>query len=110
MSELGKLLRELRGKESLRDVAGRAGISHNYLSIIEKGIDPRSGAPVQPYPDTLRALAKAYNYSYASLLKLAGIIDWKKEAENEVNESYNRLPDDKKKIVDDLIKALLGEK
>lgn len=34
---LGELLRQLRGKESLRSVSKRAGISHNYLSIVEKG-------------------------------------------------------------------------
>ena len=42
MSELGDLLRDLRGKESLRDAAERIGISHTYLSILEKGNDLRS--------------------------------------------------------------------
>lgn len=73
--ELKDLLRKLRGKESLRKVSRRAGISHNYLSIIEKGIDPRTGSPVHPSPETLKALAKAYSYPYEDLLVAAGYID-----------------------------------
>jgi transcriptional regulator with XRE-family HTH domain len=75
MNELSLLLKKLRGKESLRDVSKRAGISHNYLSILEKGIDPQTKAPVNPSPDTLKRLAKAYNYPYEELLAIAGVID-----------------------------------
>lgn len=74
MNELGELLRSLRGKKSLREVADKADISHNYLSIIEKGIDPRSGSPVKPTPETLKSLSKAYNYSYENLMKSAGYL------------------------------------
>lgn len=86
MFDLGKLLRELRGKESLRDAARRAGISHNYLSIVEKGVDPRSGSPVKASPETLKSLAKAYNYSYLELMYAAGYVD---EAEGMAGEMDN---------------------
>lgn len=75
MSELGTLLKKLRGKESLRDVAKRSGVSHTYLSILERGYDLRSKKPVKPTSDTLRLLAKAYHYPYDELLKIAGITD-----------------------------------
>lgn len=81
MNELGKLLRHLRGKESLRDVADRAGISHSYLSHLEKGKDPRTGKPIYPSPDTLKALSKAYDYPYEKLLATA---DYLPEAEENV--------------------------
>jgi HTH-type transcriptional regulator, competence development regulator len=74
MQELGNLLRQLRDHESLRDVSSRSGISHTYLGIIEKGIDQRSGNPVKPTPETLKILAKAYNYSYEELMKKAGYL------------------------------------
>lgn len=74
MSELGRLLKSLRGKESLRKAAERAGISHTYLSIIEKGVDLRSGSPVSPTPETLKSLAKAYDYPYEKLMIVAGYI------------------------------------
>jgi transcriptional regulator with XRE-family HTH domain len=74
MQELGHLLRQLRDHESLRDVSSRSGISHTYLGIIEKGIDQRSGNPVKPTPETLKTLAKAYNYSYEELMRKAGYL------------------------------------
>jgi transcriptional regulator with XRE-family HTH domain len=74
-TELGNLLRKLRGKESLREVSKRAGTSHTYLGVIEKGIDPRTGKPVKPTPQTLRVLSKTYNYPYEELMKLSGYLN-----------------------------------
>jgi HTH-type transcriptional regulator, competence development regulator len=74
MQELGHLLRQLRDRESLRDVSQRSGISHTYLGIIEKGIDQRTGNPVKPTPETLKTLAKAYNYPYEELMRRAGYL------------------------------------
>jgi transcriptional regulator with XRE-family HTH domain len=82
MHELGALLRKLRENESLRDVSIRSGISHTYLGIIEKGIDQRSGNPVKPTPETLKTLAKAYNYPYEDLMRKAGYL-------NENSEPYS---------------------
>ncbi|MGC8229874.1 helix-turn-helix domain-containing protein [Pseudobacillus badius] len=75
MKKLGELLKSLRGKESLRDASKRIGISHTYLDTIEKGYDKRSGKPVKPTPDTLKLIAKAYDYSYEELMKIAGYIE-----------------------------------
>lgn len=89
MNELGELLRRLRGKKSLREAAEKAGISHNYLSIVEKGTDPRSGSPIKPTPETIMSLSKAYNYSYEELMKIAGYLP------GEENESYKKHPAEK---------------
>lgn len=75
LDELRNLIKKLRGKESLRDAAKRIGLSHSYLSILEKGIDPRSNAPAKPSPDTLKLISEAYNYPYEKLLQLAGYIE-----------------------------------
>ncbi len=87
MSDLGDLLKKLRGKKSLREAAKKAGISHTYLSIVESGVDLRSGSPVNPTPETLKSLAKAYNYSYESLMSVAGYI------EEDKKESAGTLPE-----------------
>jgi len=101
MNELGALLRELREKESLREVSNRSGISHSYLGLIEKGVDLRSGKPIKPTPETLRILSKAYNYSYEELMKKAGYI-------HEANEMYHvaALDPSSKGLPVDLEKAL----
>lgn len=72
---LGTLLIKLRSGEPLRDAAARIGISHTYLNILEKGIDPRSGSAVKPSADTLQKLARAYGYPYERLLEAAGYLD-----------------------------------
>jgi transcriptional regulator with XRE-family HTH domain len=82
MQELGSLLRQLRDHESLRDVSSRSGISHTYLGVIEKGIDQRTGNPIKPTPETLKTLAKAYNYPYEDLMRKAGYLQ-------ESNEDYS---------------------
>lgn len=74
MNKLGNLLRELRGKESLRDASKRIGISHTYLDTIEKGFDKRSGSPVKPTPETLELISKAYNFPYNDLMSIAGYL------------------------------------
>jgi hypothetical protein len=51
------------------------GISYSYLSILEKGIDPRTGKDSNPKPDTLRLISRAYDYPYEELMKAAGYLN-----------------------------------
>jgi len=73
-NELGNLLRELRGKTPLREVAAKTGLSHTYIRDLELGINRSTKAPIKPSPDTLKRLSEAYNYPYKQLMKLAGYI------------------------------------
>ncbi|WP_144028880.1 MULTISPECIES: helix-turn-helix domain-containing protein [Paenibacillus] len=75
MSRLSALLKSLRGNNSLRSAAQKAGISHNYLRMLELGKDPKTGAPIQPSPDVLKNLAQAYDFPYEKLLEAAGYMD-----------------------------------
>lgn len=75
MSELGKLLRELRGKKSLRQASKETGLSHSYIADIEKGLRRDTKSPLNPSPDSLRMISKAYGYPYKTLLEKAGYID-----------------------------------
>lgn len=59
----------------MREMERISGVSHTYLSSIEKGTDPRSGNEILPTPDTLMKLSKAYNYSYLKLMEVAGYIN-----------------------------------
>ncbi|WP_209121561.1 helix-turn-helix domain-containing protein [Alkalihalobacillus sp. BA299] len=79
MNELGELLRKLRGKRSLRNVAKLTDLSHTYISDLEKGFSHNTKAPINPSPDTLKRLAKAYEYPYEELLTKAGYIDEENE-------------------------------
>lgn len=98
MDDIGKLLRQLRGKESLREASKRIGISHTYLDTIEKGYDKRSGKPVKPTPDTLKLISEAYKYPYRKLLAMAGYIEESDETEENrkqtiINKIIREFPD-----------------
>ncbi len=86
-TELGKLLRELRGKKSLREAAELTGLSHPYIRVIEKGGGSSTKFPTQPSADTLKKFAAAYNYPYSDLVEVAGYITNPISAELQVFES-----------------------
>ncbi|MCX7749091.1 MAG: helix-turn-helix domain-containing protein [Clostridia bacterium] len=77
MNNLGELFRQIRINKnwSIREAAKKMGISYSYLSILEKGVDPRTGKDSNPKPDTLRIISKAYDYPYEDLMKAAGYIN-----------------------------------
>ncbi|WP_010246595.1 helix-turn-helix domain-containing protein [Acetivibrio cellulolyticus] len=77
MSILGELFREIRLSKnwSIRQAAKNMGISYSYLSILEKGIDPRTGKDSNPKPEMLKIISKAYNYPYEELMKAAGYLN-----------------------------------
>ena len=57
-------------KLSLRDFASRCGLSHTYISALEKNIDPRTGKPIAPTLDTVKYVAKGMNISIEEILKV----------------------------------------
>lgn len=69
-------------KLSLREAGDLIGISHSYLSTLEKGFDPRTGAPIKPTPETLKLISKAYNIKYEVLMSIAGYIE--KDIDNKI--------------------------
>jgi transcriptional regulator with XRE-family HTH domain len=76
MNNLGALFREIRlsKKWSIRQAAKKMGISYSYLSILEKGVDPRTGKDSNPKPETLKIISKTYGYPYEELMKAAGYL------------------------------------
>lgn len=81
MQDFGNYLKELRGNQSLRDVQKGTGISHSYLSTLERGSDPRTKKQRKPAPEILKKLATYYGVSYTDLLEKAGYIDLEADVE-----------------------------
>ncbi|MEX3616490.1 helix-turn-helix domain-containing protein [Paenibacillus glucanolyticus] len=77
ITEIGDLLRKLRGKKSYRDVQKDTDVSYTHLRNIEKGMDPRSGKELIPTPEVLKKLAKftePLGVDYEELMVKAGHI------------------------------------
>ncbi len=66
MKSFGERIFEARMERgwSLREAAANIGISHTYLSSIEKEYDPRTGNSVSPSPDSLLKICNAYDLPY----------------------------------------------
>ncbi|WP_199614709.1 helix-turn-helix domain-containing protein [Paenibacillus alkalitolerans] len=102
MSHIGAFLKGLRKERrlTLREAANRSGLSHSYINSIEQGKHPKTKAPISPSPDSLKALAKAYDYPYEDLLKEAGVIN---------EEIREQLISEKKKEAIEIIRQLPEE-
>ena len=106
-SEIGRIVRELRGEFSLRAFAQKCGISHTSLDNIEKGFDFRTGKPTQPKTITLLKIAKAANVPLAYIIGEEKAPDKMPEAEDELIQLIRLMPEEMKKIYVDALKAAL---
>lgn len=73
---LGETIKDyrLKNKLSLRDFAQKCDVSHTYIDKLEKGIDSRTGKPVEPTLLVIEKISKAMNRSTESLLEEIGFI------------------------------------
>src|SRR5690625_670465 len=93
-NSFGEYLKELRGSKSLREVHRATGVSHTYLSTLEKGFDPRTGNVRKPNPDILKRLADYYETDYKKLMALSGYIDQSPNL-NRIGKEIRRIRDKK---------------
>lgn len=101
--ELTELLLKLRKERglSLKQVAYKTGLSHTYISQLERGL--RS----TPVPEDLRKIAKGLRIDYNHLMELAGYIDKKSTEVNDPNdilmfsdkESFENMPEEEKERI-----------
>lgn len=70
----GEYLRKLRGNRSLREMEKITGLSHTYLSTLEKGYDPRSKKKRNPTPEALKNISEKLDVNYMELMKKAGYL------------------------------------
>ena len=73
MREISKLLRDLRGKKTLREASKLTGLSHSYIGFCENGVNSY-GKELTFTPDVLYKFSVGYNYPYIELMKMVGIL------------------------------------
>lgn len=71
---LGELILNYRNsfnpKMSLRAFAEKCGLSHTYISALEKNIDPRTGKPIAPTLDTVKFVSKGMDIPIEEILRI----------------------------------------
>lgn len=100
MTNFGDYLKELRGNRSLREMEKITGLSHTYLSTLEKGYDPRSKKKRHPTPEVLKKISNALNVNYFQLMKKAGYI------KEEDSDMLIKQSIDKRKHLESVIQSL----
>lgn len=70
--KLSQLIKNYRNENgvTLDELAQRSGLSKPYISMLEKGKNPKSGKPIIPSYDTLRKVANAMDMPTADFVKL----------------------------------------
>ncbi|WLG16658.1 helix-turn-helix domain-containing protein [Bacillus cereus] len=73
---LGEIIKNYRltNKLSLRDFAQKCDVSHTYIDKLEKGVDSRTGKPVEPTLLVIEKISNAMSISTKSLLEDIGFI------------------------------------
>lgn len=69
---LGDLIKKYREAHnmSLREFAQLSGISHTYVSALEKNEDPRTHKPIAPTLDTIRQVGRVLNKSVDEIIRM----------------------------------------
>ncbi|MEC1628634.1 helix-turn-helix domain-containing protein [Bacillus paranthracis] len=85
---LGEIIKEyrLKNKLSLRDFAQKCDVSHTYIDKLEKGIDSRTGKPVEPTLLVIEKISKAMNKRTETLLEEIGFIKGESVEEDIIND------------------------
>lgn len=68
--ELGRIIRKYREENglSMDDLAQRCNLSKGYISMLEKGINYRTGKPIAPTTATIQKLAVAMRMDVNTLI------------------------------------------
>ena len=107
METLGSIIKNFRDTNnlSLREFSRKCNLSHTDIDKLEKGVDPRSGKPVEPTLDVLEKISSAINISLDDLLTKLGKINTKK-----VNMiSINKNEKDVEELLEETMNQILDQ-
>lgn len=78
---LGQIIKQYREDHglSMSEFADLAGMSKSYVNVLEKGIHPKTGKPVIPSAEKVKAAADAMGVSISHLRAKIEPLDWSAE-------------------------------
>lgn len=104
-NNLNRILKSTRLEKdmSLRQFSEYLGISHAYLSKLEKGTDPRTGKEIAPTMDTLMKISDSLNININTFLEMCGFINKKTISLSDFKKTF-----DVNDLIDEVINILLN--
>lgn len=93
MPTIGELVKEYRHKQnlSMQAFGKMCDLSRAYISILEKGINPKTGRTFTPTIDTLEKIAQAMNITKIELLEIIDVDELDLNNNNSSNNFYQPL-------------------
>lgn len=72
--KLRDIIRQYREQHSMsrREFGRKCGLSNAYISILESGVNPRTGEPLSPTVETYQKIAQAMGISINALFSMLG--------------------------------------
>lgn len=118
---IGEIIKNYRAerKISQREFAIKCGLSNGSISLLEKGINPKTNEPIIPSLPTLNTLAQGMGITIDELLEKMGDteISLSRTSERKQNSRtaeyialFNQLDDDAQKLILSQIKGILSDK
>lgn len=109
--DLGRMITTYRKEHglSMREFAARAGLSHSYLSFLERGISGKSNEPMSPSIETMEKIARGMGISVLDLVDMLN--DGEKEMPNlppveDLSKAKKALIESVKNLDDDSVRKL----
>lgn len=83
---IGEIIKKYRDEHSmtLRDFAGKCGMSHSYIAMLEEGKNSKTGEPMTPTLSTLKKISAALDISLNELMTISDDMPVKLEPSNNV--------------------------
>ncbi len=118
---IGDIIKNYRAEQKLsqREFAIKCGLSNGSISLLEKGINPKTNEPIIPSLPTLNTLAQGMGITVDELLikmgdteiSLSRTSDKKQNSRTaEYIKLFNRLNDEEQKLILSQIKGILSDK
>lgn len=106
---LGEYVRKKRKEMdlSLRDFGKLCGISHTTIDVIERGVDPRNGKPVNITNSTFEKLASGLGEPIEKLVGLSKGTQTIEQTDTLKSTKYYELNKENREIIDRMIEKLI---
>ena len=107
---LGEYVRKKRKEMdlSLRDFGKLCGISHTTIDVIERGVDPRNGKPVNITNSTFEKLASGIGDPIEKLVGLSKGTQTIEQTDTLKSTKYYELNKENREIIDRMIEKLIN--
>lgn len=119
--DIGEIIKSYRKQQDIsqREFALKCGLSNGSISLLEKGINPKTNEPIIPSLPTLNSIANGMGIKIDNLLEMLGDVEISLSRNSVEGQNiktakfvqlYESLSEDKKHLIMDIMEGFLENK